>query len=376
MSKNHATLSPSSAHRWLKCTPSAMLELEFENKSNTAAEEGTAAHAYCEHLLKKALKRRSKRPVSPYDCDEMQECAESYVDYVLEQLDILKNTCSDPLVLIEQKVDFSDYVEGGFGTADCLIIADDKLLIFDYKHGQGTLVDAYENPQMKCYALGALAIYEDLYDIKEVVMTIFQPRRENISVYTLSVSELKQWANDELKVKAQMALKGEGEFQCGSWCKFCKAANRCRKRAEEKLKLAELEFKMPPLLSDDEISEVLRVLPDLTKWADDILAYASDAAITHGKRWEGFKLVEGRSVRKYKDEDEIIRVCKDNGYEDIFKSSLIGLTEMQKLMGKKNFDELLGNLIIKPKGKLTLVPNEDKRKEVTVQTAKQEFNEI
>lgn len=372
----HAILSPSSSHRWLNCTPSAVLELEFENTGSTAAEEGTAAHAFCEHKLKKAFRMRSKRPVSDYDSDEMQEHTDAYVDFVLECLENIKQNCKDPTILIEQKVDFSEYVPDGFGTADCLIVSDNMLHIIDFKYGQGILVDAHENPQMKCYALGALAIYESLYDIKEISMSIFQPRRENVSTCTIPTIELKKWAEKVLKPKAEMAIKGEGEYQSGEWCKFCKAAVRCRARAEEKLKLAQEEFKLPPLLTDYEIEEILSIIPDLTKWANDIMTYATDAAVNHGKEWEGFKVVEGRSVRKYKDEEAVIEKAKENGYTDIFKSSLITLTEMQKLMGKKKFDEILGDLIIKPAGKPTLVPNADKRQAINVSNAKNEFNEI
>lgn len=372
----HAVLSPSSSHRWLNCTPSAVLELEFENTSSPSAEEGTAAHAFCEHKLKKALRMRSKRPVSDYDSDEMQECTDAYVDYVMEQLEIAKQRCKDPIILIEQKVDFSEYVPDGFGTADCLIVSDETLHIIDFKYGLGVLVDAYENPQMKCYALGALAIYESLYDIKEISMTIFQPRRENVSTYTIHTSELKKWAEEVLKPKAEMAIKGEGEYCSGEWCKFCRASVRCRARAEEKLKLAEEEFKMPPLISDEEIEEILKVIPDLMRWATDIQNYALEMSINHGKEWSGFKVVEGRSIRKYKDEDAVIKVARENGYTDIFKSSLITLTEMQKLMGKKKFEELLGELIIKPKGKPTLVPIEDKRQAISLENVKDEFKEI
>lgn len=372
----HAILSPSSSHRWLKCTPSAVLELEFENTSSTASEEGTAAHAFCEHKLKKVLKIRSKRPISDYDSDEMQEYTDAYVDFVTEQLEIQKQKCKDPIVLIEQRVDFSEYVPDGFGTADCLIISDDTLHIIDFKYGQGVLVDAYENPQMKCYALGALGIYESLYDIKEISMSIFQPRRENVSTWTISVEELKKWGKEVLKPKANMAVKGEGEYCSGEWCKFCKASVRCRARAEANLKLAKEEFKLPPLLTDDEIEEILSIIPDLAKWASDIQNYALDAAVNHGKEWSGFKLVEGRSVRKYKDEDAVIKKAKENGYTDIFKTSLITLTEMQKLMGKSKFEEILGDLIIKPKGKPTLVPNTDKRKAINESNVKNEFSEI
>lgn len=376
MSKLHSILSPSASHRWLNCTPSAMLEQEFENKTSEAAEEGTAAHAFCEHKLRKSLKLRSKRPVSDYDSDEMQECTDAYVDFVIEQLEIAKQRCKDPLILVEEKVDFSRYVPDGFGTADCLIISDDELHIVDFKYGQGILVDAYDNPQMKCYALGALESYDSLYDIKSVSMSIFQPRRENVSTWKTTVKELRNWAENVLKPKAELALKGEGEYRCGEWCRFCRAAVRCRARAEEKLRLAEHEFKLPPLISDEEIEEILKVIPDLTKWATDIQNYALDTVLNHGKEWSGFKVVEGRSVRKYKDEEAVIEKAKENGYTDIFKSSLITLTEMQKLMGKKKFDDLLGDLIIKPKGKPTLVTIEDKRPAMKLEDVKNEFNEI
>lgn len=374
MSK-HAFLSPSGSHRWLNCTPSAMLESKFSGGSSSAAEEGTAAHAFCEHKLKKALRRRSKRPVSDYDSDEMQEYTDSYMDYVLEQLEVAKQTCKDSMVLIEQKVDFSEYVPDGYGTADCIIVADDTMQIIDFKYGLGVLVDAEQNTQLMCYSIGALNLFDSLYDIKQVTMHIFQPRRENVQNWTIPVDELKAWAENELKPKAQMALNGEGEYNPGEWCQFCKAAVRCRARAEEKLRLAQQEFKMPPLLTDSEIEEVLTILPDLTKWADGILAYATDAAVNHGKEWNGFKVVEGRSVRKYKDEELVAQAAKDHGYTDIYRQSLITMTEMQKLMGKKQFEQILGDLIVKPQGKPTLVPVTDKRPAMNVTNANNEFKQ-
>ena len=373
---NHAILSASSSHRWLHCLPSARLELEFEDTSGTAADEGTAAHALSEHKLKKALHIRSKRPISDYDSDEMEECTDAYVDFVMEQVELARNFCNDPIILIEKRLDFSCYVPDGFGTGDCLIISDDRLQIVDFKYGMGVLVDAVDNPQMKLYALGALEIYDSLYDINEVSMTIFQPRRENVSTWTVPVEELKCWAEEELRPKAVKAYNCEGEYIPGEWCTFCKAAVRCRARAEEKLKLAQTEFKMPPLLTDNEIEEILFILPDLTKWANEITAYATDAAVNHGKEWNGFKVVEGRSVRKYKDEDAIAEKAAASGFKDIYRKSLIPMTEMQKLMGKTKFEEILGDLIYKPPGKPTLVPNSDKRPAMNVADAKNEFNEI
>jgi hypothetical protein len=370
---DHAVLSASGAHRWLNCLPSARLELEFVNNESSAAAEGTAAHALCEHKLKKALHMRSKRPVSVYNSDEMEEHSDAYVEFVMEQLELAKQSCTDPLILIEQRLDFSCYVPQGFGTGDCIIIADKKLHIIDFKYGMGVLVDAVDNPQMKLYALGALEIYDSLYDIEEVSMTIFQPRRENVSTWTIRVEDLKDWAEKELKPRAKKAYDGEGEYLPGEWCTFCRAAVKCRARAEEKLKLAQSEFKLPPLLTDSEIEEVLSKLSDLTKWANEIIAYATDAAVNHGKEWHGFKVVEGRSVRKYKDEDAVAEVAKANGYKDIFRQSLITLTEMERLMGKSKFEKILGELIYKPPGKPTLVPLSDKRPAMNVSNAKNEY---
>lgn len=372
----HSILSPSSSHRWLNCTPSARMEQKFDDRETEAAKEGTAAHALCEHKLKKALHRRSKRPASEYSTDEMEECSDAYRDFVMECYEEEKKTCKDPAVMIEQHLDFSEYVPDGYGTADCVIISDDRLHIVDFKYGIGVLVEAEDNPQMKLYALGALALYDALYDIREVSMTIFQPRRENVSTWTIPVRELKAWAEEELKPKAQLAYNGEGEYHAGEWCTFCRAAVRCRARAEEKLRLAQMEFRMPPLLTDAEIEEILAVLPDLTKWANEITAYATEAAVNHGKEWNGFKVVEGRSNRKYTDEEAVARAAVDAGYTDIYRKTLITLTEMQKLMGKKDFDRILGGLICKPPGKPTLVPVTDKRPAIRVTNAINEFNEI
>lgn len=372
----HAVLSASGSHRWLNCTPSARLELEFENTGSEAAREGTAAHALCEHKLKLTLHMRSRRPASDYDSDEMEECTDAYVDFVMEQYEAAKQVCEDPVILIEQRLDFSCYVPDGFGTGDCLIISDDRLHIIDFKYGMGVLVEAEGNPQMKLYALGALAVYDALYDIREVSMTIFQPRRENVSTWTIPVEDLKAWAENELKPRAKMAYDGEGEYLPGEWCTFCRAAVRCRARAEEKLKLAQTEFRMPPLLTDAEIEDILAVLPDLTKWANEIAAYALDAALNHGKEWNGFKVVEGRSVRKYRDEAAVAEAAKEAGYKDIYRQSLIPLTEMQRLMGKDRFEEILGGLITKAPGRPTLVPKSDRRPAMNVSNAINEFYEI
>ena len=375
-SRDHAILSASSAHRWMNCSPSARLELEFDDRSGIAALEGSAAHALSEYKLKKALGEKVKRPASDFDCQEMEDYTDAYVDFILEAIEMVKHSCKDPLILIEQRLDFSKYVPDGFGTGDIVIIADKTLHIIDFKYGQGVLVSAEDNPQMKLYALGALELYDGIYDIENVLMTIYQPRRENVSSWEMPKDELYQWAEEILKPKAETAFLGDGEYCSGDWCQFCRAATKCRARAEEKLRLAAFEFAKPPLLSDEEIGEILLRIGDLTSWANEIMAYATDAAVNHGKEWPGFKVVEGRSVRKYKDEKLVEEAAIKAGYKDIYRQSLIPLTEMEKLMTKDKFNEVLGSLIVKPPGKPTLVPESDKRNSINVSNAKNDFMEV
>ena len=373
----HALLSASSSKRWLNCTPSARLEEQFAEEAGNSvyAEEGTAAHALAEHKLKRCLKRRSKRPVSDYQCDEMEECTDGYVSYAMEQVELAGQECKDPVVLIEQRLDYSAYVPEGFGTGDLLIVADRVLTVVDLKYGKGVAVDAEWNPQMMLYGLGALELFGAIYDIDVVRMAIYQPRLESVSTWEISVSDLMEWVDKELKPRAALAIAGEGEFKSGSWCRFCKAKNTCRARAEEFLRLAQMEFKAPALLTDDEVAEVLKVADELARWSADVYAYAQDEAVSKGKKWAGFKLVEGRSCRKYTDEEEAAEAAVAAGYADIYKRSLIGITEMEKLMGKKRFAEVLGKLVYKPQGKITLVPESDKRQEVLAATAEADFKE-
>ena len=372
--RKHAVLSASSSHRWLSCTPSARLEQEFEDRETEAAAEGTAAHALCEHKLRRALKMQSRRPVSQYDCEEMETCTDGYVQFVLETLAEAKRHCADPIVSIEQRLDFSCYVPEGFGTGDCVIIADHTLRIIDFKYGQGVLVEAENNPQMMLYALGALHAYDALYDVDEVAMTIYQPRRENISTWTISVDALKAWAKEVLTPRARLAFEGKGDYRPGAWCVFCRAAVKCRARAEEKLALAQYEFAQPPILSDSEIEDILGRLDDLTRWAEEIRAYAQDAAVNHGKQWRGYKVVEGRSIRKYTDEAAVIDAASAAGYHDIFRRTLLPITEMEKLMGRQEFAKILGGLVVKPAGKPTLVPISDKRPPIS--SVQNDFHEI
>ena len=368
----HALLSPSAAHRWMNCPPSACLEREFPSSSSEVAAEGTAAHALCEHKLRKFLKLRSKRPQSDFEDDEMDRCSDDYVLFVQERM----REITSPMVLVEQRLDLTRYVPEAFGTADCIIVGGDRLHIVDFKYDMGVLVEAEHNPQMMLYALGALELLDGIYDIQTISMSIFQPRRENVCTWSLPKEELLRWARDDLVEKARLAYMGEGEYRAGEWCTFCRAAARCRARAEEKLRLAKEEFKYPPLITDEEIEDVLGEIPELIKWANAILAYATDAAVNHGKVWMGFKIVEGRSVRRYKDEDVVAREAESAGYTDIFDKKLISLTQMEKLMGKKAFTDILDGLIEKPPGKPTLVPISDKRPAIHTGSAQSEFTAI
>lgn len=372
----HSVLGASAADRWMNCTPSAQLTAGMEDETTTLAAEGTAAHALCEWKVRKALKMRAgRRPTSDYWTDEMEEFTDNYRDYIMDLVGQAKQHCKDPVTLIEQHLDFSCYVPDGFGTGDFLLVADKELNVVDFKYGRGVAVYADHNPQMMLYALGALNLFDCLYDIEQVTMTIFQPRLSSISTWTISTAELYQWAEDVLKPKAELAAKGEGEFVSGSWCRFCKARNTCRARAESFLELARMEFQPPALLSDEEVAEVMEKADELSKWASEVMAYAQAEAIENGKHWNGYKLVEGRSVRKFSDEAKVEAAAKEAGYTDIYNKSLITLTAFEKLMGKEAFAEILGQYVTKPAGKLTLVPVSDKRPEVTVNTVNDEFME-
>lgn len=362
--KTHSIYSASGAHRWMNCPPSAQLEQQFPNETSSYAEEGTAAHDLAEHKLKKALKMRSKKPTSPYHSDEMDEMTDLYVEYCLELIERSKENCSDLQILIEQKLDFSDYVPEGFGTGDLVVVGNGTLHVVDLKYGRGVIVSAEKNPQMMLYALGALSLFDMLYDIEKVSMAIVQPRVDNFSTWEITVEELLKWAEDELKPKALLASTGGGEFCAGDHCRFCRAKNQCRARAVKNLELLKYEFQDPALLTDEEIAEIIGLADELAKWAGDIYTYATALAINEGREWDGFKLVEGRTRRKYTDETAVAETAKEAGYTDIFKQSLITITEMEKLMGKKKFNDILGNLVEKPKGKLTLVPETDKRQAV------------
>ena len=369
----HALLSASASHRWMNCPPSAVLCAAEENTSSSYAKQGTDAHELCQYKVEHALGRDVKDPTSDltFFDTEMDNCSDSYCSYVMEQLAVARGLCNDPEILIEQRLDFSKWVPEGFGTGDCVIVADSELHVIDYKHGLGVLVSAEENSQMMCYALGAVGLFDGIYDIQTVKMTIFQPRRDNVSTYTISKEELLKWANEVLAPTAKLAFNGEGEFKAGDHCQFCKVKATCRKRAEENLKLAQYDFEMPINLNDTEIAAILLQADELVSWANDVKEYALQQALS-GTEYAGFKVVEGRATRKYTDDEAVASVVTQNGY-DPFEKKLLGITAMTSLLGKKKFEELLGGLVMKPPGKPTLVSDKDKRP--ALNTAKDDFKE-
>lgn len=368
----HAILSASGASRWMACTPSAVLEQQFENKSSVFAEEGTLAHELGELTLKLNLGEITKRTFNSkfkkiqenklYSAD-MPDYVQTYVDTCLERVSEAKATTPDALFKIEQRLDFSEWVPDGFGTGDFVIIADGTMEVCDLKYGKGVPVSANNNKQMMLYALGAIAEFNFLYDIQKVRMTIIQPRLDNLSTFEVNTEDLLKWAEDYVRPRAELAIKGKGEFCAGDYCKFCRAKAICRARAEKNMELAKYDFEEPALLDNNDVAYILSKIDELVNWAGDVKDFALEQAL-NGEEYDGFKVVEGRSNRKYADTEAIVEILRDNNFNDpdIFKpSELITLTNMEKLVGKKKLTELIGDYIVKPPGKPTLVPIADKR---------------
>lgn len=369
----HAYLSASASERWLKCPPSAKLCAQEEDRGSPYAQQGTDAHELCQYLVEKALGRPCRDPTENlawYD-GEMQEAAEGYCSFVMEQVSEAKKTCPDPLICVEQTLDFSKWVEHGFGTGDCVIIADGLLHIIDFKYGLGVLVEATDNSQLKCYALGAVDTFGGLYEISCIRLSIYQPRRGNVDTFELTKEDLLKWADEVLAPTAKLAYEGEGEFAAGDHCQFCKVRASCRKRAEYAMELAKYDFAEAPTLDGEEIAEILPRIDTLVSWAEEIKAYALNQALS-GVRFPGYKVVEGRSNRKYADEAAVAKAVSDAGY-DPYEKKLLGITAMTKQLGKKRFEELLSGFIVKPQGKPVLAPDSDKRPEFN--TAANDFME-
>ena len=363
---SHALLSPSSAARWTSCPPSARLCEHIGETTSLFAEEGTEAHALCEFKVKQALglDAQDPTPTLGFYNEQMEDCADGYAAFVLEALQMEKDAGRDPIILLEQKVDISAYVPECSGTADCIIVSDRHLHVIDFKYGQGVPVSAERNTQMMLYALGAIGMFAPLYEVDKVSMTVFQPRLANVGTFTMVSDELLEWADSFLKPRAELAFRGEGEFCSGPHCRFCKVKATCRKRAEANLELARYEFAKPVLLGDHEIAEILTQADELSAWVSDIKAYAF-SLLSKGGTLEGFKLVEGRSIRRYADEAAAADAVRSAGF-DPYEHKVLGITAMTALLGRTRFNEILGSHVVKPKGKPTLVPENDKRPAITI----------
>lgn len=381
----HALLSASGAERWLNCPPSARLEETMEEESSEYAREGSFAHSLAEAYLSCHLglvkkgehnKRLTRLKKDPFYSKELDDYVLNYVDFAIEKINEAKARTADAVVLLEMKLDYARWVPGGFGTGDLVLIGDEVLEVIDFKYGKGIPVVAEGNSQMRLYALGALNQFGCLYEVDIVKMTIHQPRLDNISSAEMSAKELICWATNTVKDAAEKAWEGKGEFLPGAHCRFCRVRATCRARAKENTRLVRFEFKEPPLLKDEEIVAVLDAADEYTRWILDVQVHALSQAVNTGKQWPGYKLVEGRSYRKYSDELKVAEALKAAGYdeEQIYERTLLGITKMEKAVGKKKFHELLSGLVEKPPGKPKLVPASDKRPEIK-STAEIDFKE-
>lgn len=361
----HSLLSPSASHRWLNCPPSARLTEDYPDTGSNYAAEGTLAHSIAEGKLRHRLGLSEL----PLICEntEMDEHTDGYVNFVLEQMEGLH----DPKVYVEQRVDCSLYVPECKGTCDALIISDGVLHIIDLKYGRGVPVDAVGNDQLRIYALGALEMFCCLYPISVIRVSVFQPRLNNCSTWEVSRDDLEQWALETLKPIAEIAWNGGGDYAAGDHCQFCKAKAEYRERAEMNMALAAYDFLDPPLLANDEIAVLLGKIDRLVSWASDVKEYALTEALK-GVGFDGWKIVEGRSNRKYTDESAVAGVVEAIGL-DPYEHKVLGITAMTGLLGKKRFEETLGGFIHKPPGKPVLVSEDDKRMALQINTAADDF---
>jgi hypothetical protein len=350
------------------------LEEAFPDRTSEAAEEGTLAHSLGELIIlntlglmtKKAYASKPKEiKADKFYNETMQQHCEDYAAFVVERYNEALSRNSDAQIVLEKKIDLTKYLPEGFGTGDVVIVSDDLLEIIDLKYGKGVPVSSEKNKQLMLYGLGVLESYDFLYDIKEVRLTIFQPRIDNTSSWSIDAAELHTWGEEFVIPTAKAAFEGTGEFVVGDHCRFCKAKAQCRALADYNLELAKYEFKAGNLLTDEEVSDILKRADFFTKWISAVEDFALLEAVNNDKHWPGFKLVEGRSNRQYSDESKVASVYSGQGLseEDYYNRKLKGITDMEKKLGKKTFDELVGPLLIKPAGKPTLVPETDKRPE-------------
>lgn len=361
--REHALLSASSAKIWLSCPPSARESEKYEDKGSEFADEGTAAHALAEAVINQDPEAIARAKTSKHYNGEMEEAIAGYAAFITERFNAAKAKTPDAILFTEQRLDYSEWAPEGFGTGDVLIIADGTMEVIDLKYGTGVPVSATDNPQLRLYGLGALGLFSTLYDIDTVSMTICQPRRDSISTESLSAADLVAWADEYVKPRATQAWDGDGEYSPGEHCRFCKALPHCRALADYNLELARYEFKPGNELTVKDIADILQRSDLLVQWAGKVAAYALDEAVNHEVAYPGYKLVEGRSVRKYTDQDKVAKALKGAGYDEalLYERSLLGITNMEKLVGKKRFTEVLGPLVQKAPGAPTLVPETDKR---------------
>ena len=368
MPETHAYLSASKAYQWMECTPSASLNAKFPETTSQAAQEGTLAHAIVEKKLRRMIVGlpRGETPEElrsdPLWTPAMDEYVDQYLDFVDEKVNEFKaKGAKDPVIYSEIRLDLSEWVPEGFGTADTVIIADGTMAVIDFKYGKGVPVDAVGNPQLRLYGCGAVNEFSLLYDIERVQTCIVQPRIDNNSEEELSVAELMSWAQNEVRPKALMAMKGEGVTHCGPHCKFCKASALCPARVREMLDAVDWASRDPKTLTVDEAAAVLPMAKNLSSWMKELEDYMEGLAIS-GHNIPGYKLVAGRSVRKITDEEKACDLLEKAGCKNYL--TLKGITSLEDTVGKKRLAEVLGDLIVKPEGKPTLVPLSDKRPEI------------
>lgn len=377
----HALLSPSSASRWLNCTAAPHLEADMPDVSSGFAVEGTLAHAYCAKKLKTFLglptehEDKEIAELADYHTGEMDEYTDAYATIVIEKYNAARAITPDAQLLVETRLDFSEHIPDSFGTADAIIIADGTMEVVDFKYGKGVSVSAFKNPQMQIYALGAYDKFSFEYRIDRVRMTIIQPRIDNLSDYELSVSDLMAWTDEVLTPRAQEAFSGQGTQTPGEWCRFCKVKSRCRALANQSLQTA-LEKPDPQLLNPQELADVLPKLETIKIWLTGIEEYALHTALS-GTAVPGWKVVEGRSTRKITNPTAVSDALSGAGIgrDLIYKpQELLPITELEKLVGKKQFAALCAQWISKPQGKPTLVPESDKRQ--AINTVEDDFADI
>ena len=376
----HAVLSASSAHRWLVCTPSAKLEETFPETTSQYAEVGRLAHDIAELKLRKQFiepmePRKFANQLKKFKehelyQDEMLKHTDTYLEYIQG---IVHGFSSPPYVAIEKRLDFSEYVPEGFGTGDCIIIGGSTLWVIDLKYGKGVPVSAENNPQVMLYALGAYEAYSFLYPIDTVKMAIVQPRLDSISEWEIPISDLLAWG-ESIRPIAQKARAGEGEYVSGDHCQFCRAKALCRARAEFNLDLEKYHGMKPPLISNEEVGQILTKAQDLAKWVKDLEDYALAECLA-GNEIPGWKAVEGRSVRQFTDWEKAFQVLIENSIDEalLYERKPITLAATEKLLGKKKFEELLKDYVERPPGKPTLVPADDKREAITRPSAQEDF---